>query len=42
MNIKDRINYLLQKYDVKEQRTTSSSFFNHKQTYLDEFDTAIA
>lgn len=42
MNLKDRINYLLQKYDVKEQKTTPSYFFNHKQTYIDDFDTAIA
>lgn len=42
MNVKDRIQYLLQKYDVKEQKSASTYFFASKQTYLDDFDAAIA
>jgi len=42
MNVKDRIQYLLQKYDVKEQKSASNYLFTSKQTYLDDFDAAIA
>ncbi|MBI4151789.1 hypothetical protein HY496_02360 [Candidatus Woesearchaeota archaeon] len=51
MNIRDRINQLIQKYDVpyKEQKRAMETtpeirayFLSTKQTYLDEFDSAIA